>query len=116
MTLFPSPMTILRTAGGSYSDATGRWVDGTQTTIVIEGSVQPLTAREILALDAEDRDDGQVWIFTGEELNITTKDADNDGDLLLWNGMRYRVAVKDDFNNGIIPHVRYRAKLVGAAA
>lgn len=112
MTLFPSPITIERTTGGYGTN--GIWQDGATTTLTVLGSVQPLTARDVLALDQEDRDEGSVWVFTDSDLNIATKGSDSDGDVVVWQGMRYKLVAKDPFTNGLISHVRYRAKLLRA--
>lgn len=110
MTLFPSPIKISRSSG-AYDEVTGVWVEGTPATFIVEGSVQPLTAREVLAMDPEDRDDGMVALFTDADLKVSTKGSTSDGDLVVFQGMNYRLVAKDPFLNGLIPHYRYRGKL-----
>ena len=113
MTLFPSPITVERTTGGY--NAKGIWEAGTTETLTVLGSVQPLTAREALALEPEDRENGLVHVFTDSDLAVASKGSDNDGDVVVWQGVRYRLVVKDPYTNGLIPHIRYRAKLTSRA-
>lgn len=114
MTLFPSPISVSRTLG-AYNDL-GIWVDQTPSVFEVLGSVQPMSAREVQALEPEDREDGQVVVFTDSDLKIATKGSTTDGDVITWQGAEYRLVTKDPFSNGLIPHMRYRAKLVRSVA
>lgn len=114
MTFFPRDIDVERTGAGSYSEdpaTLGIWVPGPTSIITIEGSIQPLTAKEIDALEIGERATGNAWIYTEAELLTSSTPTSNDGDLVLWRGKKYRVRTHDPFDSGVIPHNRYRAEL-----
>lgn len=108
-TLFPKNITVLRETAGAYN-ATGVWVDGSTTELTVTGSVQPMTAREIEALEIGRKDIGKVKAFVNQELIISTEGGTSKGDKLVYDGKWYEVIAKDNFNNDLIPHYRYIAE------
>lgn len=116
MSLFPKPLSIIRTSR-AYNQNTGKF-DRTESTLTLTGanggSVQPLTGEEILSLEPGRRDKGQVWIFTRSTLVTPLEAANTAPDKLLWNGKLWEVVHRDAWDNGLIPHNRYRAEEVKA--
>lgn len=114
MTFFPRDITVKRTAPGAYSEdpaIAGIWVPGVVSEITIEGSIQPMSAKEIQALEIGEMSTGHVWIYTNDELVASSTPTANDGDLVLYRGRKYRVRGVDNFDSGVIDHNRYRAEL-----
>jgi len=108
-TLFPKSITIERETAGAYS-ATGVWVDGSITELTVTGSVHPMSARELEALEIGRKDIGKVKAFVNQSLIVSTEDGTAKGDIIQYDNKRYEVIMKDNFNNDLIPHYRYVAE------
>lgn len=110
-TLFPKPFTILR---NTRSLVRGVWTLGTPEQLTFQGSIQPLSGRDLLTLEPASRDIGKVWIYTGSQLKKRTEASTSVADLLIHDGATWEVIDDRGYSNGIIPHHKYMAEYRGA--
>lgn len=111
-TLFPKPFTIRR---NTRSLVRGVWQLGTPETLTFQGSVQPLSGRDLMVLEQASRDIGKVWIYTGSQLKKRTEGSQDVADLLVHGGSIWEIIDDKPYSNGIIPHHKYMAEYRGAA-
>lgn len=110
---FRSPQIIVRFSPGQYID--GNWVEGVETPILIQASVQPLGGNDIKMLTLPQ---GRVMtdvmrIYTGEELvTVADKGVNQQPDKLIWRGTAYELSSKFVWQSGVIPHYKYFATKV----
>lgn len=110
-TLFPRPIAVERKTDGSYQG--GIWVDGDEETIAFIGSVQPMSGKEMDALDVGRRDLGKVKVYSSTPLLVSTEGGDTPGDIVQWQGQRWELIQELRLQNDIIPHYKYVGEFRG---
>lgn len=106
-TLFPSSISIKQVTG---SRSGGKWVP-VITEVTFTGSVQPVSAHELLALDIGRQNVGKLKIYSNSKIFVSRTATDKSGDLILWDGKLYEVIQENYYANGLIPHYKYFAEL-----
>ncbi len=114
-TLFPKTITIEVETGGGYNAGTGKWVDGVITEPTFEGSVQPMTGKEVKSYDYLRQDVGYVKIYSSTQLNVSIKDGDTPGDIVTWQGDTWELVKELKYQNDLIPHYKYFGAYRGEA-
>ena len=112
-TLFLKPYTVRRR--DRTLSASGIWSPGTMSTITIQGSVQPLSGKDLATMEAGSRDLGKVWVYTGSELRKRTEGSTTEADQIEFDGSIWEIIDVRPYSSGIIPHRKYLAEYRGAA-
>lgn len=115
---FRHPVQIIRPSAGHWEEATGSWVEGSDSEeLTIIAGVQPASSADydqMQSLLEGRRIEAMVRIYTGAVLNVAGKDWNN-GDVLVWpqgqQGRNYRVIARSPWQSGLLNHYRYHAVL-----
>ncbi len=105
-TLFPKTI--------SYKQVTGTFVKGiwtkSENASTFQGSVQPVTGKdmELVTVGREDR--GKVKIYSGTKLNVATAGKNNSGDIVIWQDKEWEIIQAMDFQNDLINHYKFIAE------
>lgn len=99
------PITVRRRAAGSWVD--GQWVEGSESSITIQASVQPARQDDMEMLPEGRRLTGAYRIYTDAELTIATEAGDQNADIVEIRGADYEVTARADWQNRLIDHRRY---------
>ena len=85
-----APVTILRHAEGSYVD--GEWVEGVETSVVIQANVHPFSDYQVSIMPESDRTKSWLWLFTADLVRQKKEGTDGyGGDRFLWEGDLYEI-------------------------
>ncbi len=105
---FRKPQTIKRTIPGSYVN--GVFVEGSESTVSIMASVQPMSGEDIVAVPEGRRASDMVKLYTDSDL-FSQGDAGSgqSPDRLVWLGKDYEIHSKDVRQMNVINHYRYYA-------
>jgi hypothetical protein len=87
--IFRKDLTVKRKTAGSYVN--GFWVAGTDTTLTIKASVQPLSGKDIELLPEGKRLAGGYKLFTNDSLKVAIEGTGQDGDIVSIYGFDYEV-------------------------
>lgn len=110
--------------GGAYDSVSGKWVEATAVPFTIEGSVQPLRARELNSLPEGRRATSAFRIYTDTRLRTVDDKAQSNPDRLTFRvpsydstaPMRtYEVISVEEWQNGIVPHYKAIVSLLEQA-
>lgn len=102
-------LTVTRRAAGSY--VAGVWTPGATSTLTVEGSLQPMTGRELLLLPEGERTRARWKLYTETELRTADETTTTEADRVSWNGRSLVVVRVQDYSHvGLLPH--YRCELV----
>jgi hypothetical protein len=112
-TLFPKTIPFEYDTPGSYSGAGGEWVPGATITSTFQGSVQPMSGKEIESLPANRRDMGMSKIYSSIPLPISTEGGDTKGAFVIWLSKKWEVVYEMENQNSLIPHYKYAAQYRG---
>lgn len=93
-------LTIKRNAPGSY-DSAGEWVEGAESTLTIQGVVQPLTPREIQQLDEGWRARARYSLITTTELQGVSVAGEQSPYRVVYKGRDLLVFGDDDFSEAL---------------
>jgi hypothetical protein len=94
---FAQEFTLYRSTGDWVA---GRWVENTKETVVMDGTIVPMSAREIQQLPEADRIRGSINIFTTEALYLTTAEGtQRTSDQILWKGGLYKLIQINDYSD-----------------
>lgn len=110
-TLFPRALTVSRSTG-SYVN--GVWTSSA-VSITVMGSAQPMSGREIQALEIGRKDIGKIKLYTDTPLVVSTEGQANSGDVVTWQGKLWEVISTADYQNDLIPHYKSIAEYKGLA-
>ncbi len=83
-------VTIIRRAPGSRG-VDGIWQEGAESTLIVKGSIQPLSGKELRQLTEGRRMGGRLKLYTKAELKTVNQDTAQNADLIEYNGRRYLV-------------------------
>lgn len=111
-TLFPKTITYRR-----YSvtdDGYGRFTKA-YTTATFQGSVQPMTGKEVESLEVGRRDLGKRKIYSSEKLKVAVEATAFSGDVVEWQDDLYEIIQEMTFQNDLIGHYKYVAEYRSAA-
>jgi hypothetical protein len=112
-TLFPKPYTIRRR---DRTLVRGVWTPWVPTELVIQGSVQPLTGKDLQTMEAGSRDLGKVWIYTNDILRKRTEGSLTEADVLVYDDSLWEVIDTRSYLSGLIEHRKHLAEYRGSAA
>ena len=102
---FTVPLTILRSAVGSY-DNKGRWQPGAVETLTTVGSVQQAKPEERELLPQGSRESEVKKVYTEFVLKTSSSKDSKDADIVLYQDKRYRVDFIFDFEMGNLDHTK----------
>ena len=85
---FGEVVDVKRRAAGSFVN--GRWVEGNETTLTAQASVQPLAGKKIEFLPEAQRTGEELIAYITVEVFASTMGAANH-DIIVWRGARYKV-------------------------
>lgn len=100
---FRLPVTITRTAAGSYVN--GVFTAGSTSTINITASIQPVNGEDMKPLPEGRRVDDFVKVYTDADLQVS--DTGKQPDRLTWRGKVYEATSCDARQMGVINHYKY---------
>lgn len=105
---FRKPFSVKRTTPGAYVD--GVFVEGTESTITIQASVQPLSDQDLQNLPEGRRESDMVKVYTNSNLNsVGSLGSGQQPDKIIWLGDEYEISSKSVRQMGVINHYRYFA-------
>lgn len=119
MSLFPLPQKYYiydtETASGYYDDG-GNWLDGGTSgwkEYDFDGTIQPLTAKEILSMEYGERDTGGVKIYTFDNIPFAQEGSTGAGSevLVKFDERYYKLYEKSPYRSQLIEHNKYIAFL-----
>lgn len=85
-----TPVTILRHSEGSYVD--GEWVEGAETSTIIQANVHPFSDYQVMMLPESDRTKSWLWLFTADLVRQKKEGSSGNGaDRFYWQGDLYEV-------------------------
>lgn len=85
-----TPVTILRHSEGSYVD--GEWVEGAETSTIIQANVHPFSDYQVMMLPESDRTKSWVWLFTADLVRQKKEGVGGYGaDRFMWQGDLYEI-------------------------
>ena len=99
------PLTLIRSAAGSYVD--GEWVEGTETNVSIDVNIQPLKEAELLLLPEADR--GKQWwkMYSASEIRMDKQGTSGwSADEFVYQGDRYKVMKVENYAMSILNHYK----------
>lgn len=108
-TLFPKTIDYLQVTG-SYVN--GVWTKA-ESASTFEGSVQPVTGKEVESLPVGREDRGKVKVYSNTPLNVSTEAQGHSGDIVIWEGQKWEVIFELKYQNGLIDHYKYIAEYRG---
>ena len=105
---FRKPFTVKRNAAGGYVN--GVYVEGAETTITIQASVQPVSGQDLVAIPEGRRASDMVKVYTSEDL-FGQGDAGTgqSPDRLVYRGKEYEIYTKEPNQMGVVSHFKYYA-------
>ena len=107
-TLFPKTIDYISGSGGSYVN--GVFVPGAPVASTFQGSVQPMSGKEIQSFSWARKDTGHVKIYSGTPLPISTEGGDTKGAVVEWQSQLWEVVHELKNQNDLIPHYKYIAE------
>lgn len=110
MVFFAKTYPLKREMKGTYTN--GEWVPGINDPLTqVIANIQPVTGKELEALEIGKRNLGKIKIYTDTEL-IVSEDGDNqNGDLITWQNEKYEIIAEEVRDNTILNHKKYFAEL-----
>lgn len=103
---FRKPQTIKTRTAGTYVD--GVWVEGSETIVVIQASVQPLSLEDMQSQTEGRRTSDSVKMYTDSDLKaVEDKGANQQPDILVWRGREYEIVSKGVYQMGVVPHFKF---------
>ena len=107
---------ISKTQQYSYSTGSyirGRWEEDPATAGTFEGSIQPLSFKDMQSTAVGREDRGKVKIYTKTQLPVGEEDSNISGAIVEWQGKKWEVIQEIVYAMGILPHNKYIAELRG---
>lgn len=98
------PFKVIRFAAGGY--VKGKWIDGVQTEMDIEGNIQPMRGHELLALPESDRTKDVIKVYTVETLRTLNEAEKTKADLVIWNNLVYQIIKTMTYQMGVLDHTK----------
>lgn len=98
-----TPVTILRHAQGSYVD--GEWVEGAETSVVIQANVHPFSDYQVSIMPESDRSKSWLWLFTSSEVRQKKEGpSGTGGDRFVWQGELYEILKTQCYSMTVVDH------------
>ncbi len=110
MTLFPKTINYESESGGYFDDNTGKWVDGVPVVESFQGSVQPMSGKEIESFPWLRQDTGHVKVYSDILLDVSTQGGDTKGAVVIWQDQKWEVVHQLKFQNDLINHYKFIAE------
>jgi hypothetical protein len=96
----------------------GIWTESDDLPGTFEGSIQPLSYKDIQALPAGREDKGKIKIYSdvqlpiGSEINPGTEDIEKtSGAIIDWQGKTWEIIQELSYQMGLISHYKYIAEI-----
>lgn len=108
-----TPVTILRHSEGSYVD--GEWVEGAETSTIIQANVHPFSDYQVMMLPESDRTKSWVWLFTADEVRIKKEGPSgvaHGADRFVWDGDTYEAMKVQKYSMSVRDHYEIKAARV----
>jgi len=98
-------------AGDGYYDDAGRYVEGTRSIQKnFQGTIQPMTSREIASLPEAEQNMGWVKVYSSTQLPVARQgETGKKGALVLFNGELYECVKEGTYSSNLINHFKYNA-------
>lgn len=106
-TLFPKTISYNEITGGYVS---GIWTPNAPVAKTFEGSVQPITGKDLVALEVGREDLGKVKVYSSTPLKVSTEGREYSGDIVIWQDKEWELIQAMDFQNDLINHYKYIAE------
>ena len=105
-------LSVTREAAGSYDTSgpsAGQWRPGSTSSVLVSGSLQPVTDRDALLLPEGVRQRARHKLYTDPTTNLVTFDIDNQtrGDVVEVDGERLEVWGVRGYDGALLNHRRY---------
>lgn len=98
-----TPVTILRHTEGSYVD--GEWVEGAETSVVIQANVHPFSDYQVSIMPESDRTKSWLWLFTSDLVRQKKEGIGGwGGDRFYWDGDLYEVMKTENYRMSVVDH------------
>ncbi len=99
----------------SYIPVTGSYVDGVWTkvegaTTIFQGSVQPLSGKDLDSLEISREDKGLVKVYSSSKLNVSQAETNKSGDIIIWDSRKWEIITELTYSNNLIEHWKYLAE------
>ena len=104
MTLFPKTITYQTQP---FTLVKGVATLGTPVVSTFQGSVQPMSGKEINSLPVGREDTGKVKIYSDTILPVSVKDGDDSGAIVIWQSQKWEVIFELKYQNNLINHYKY---------
>lgn len=105
---FRKPLTVKRTVAGAYVN--GVYVEGSESTITIQASVQPMSGEDIVAVPEGRRSSDMVKLYAATNLNAQGDAGSGQSpDRIVWLGKDYEIYSKEVRQMGVIDHYKFYA-------
>ena len=103
-TQFRSPFTVRRKVAGSYVN--GFWVEGAESSFVIQASVQPVSGLEMQELPEARRNTQAVKIYTDTQLLTVATNVSTNPDILEAFGFDFEIIAVMPYQSNVISHYK----------
>jgi hypothetical protein len=105
---FRKPYNVKRTVAGSY--VSGVFVEGSETTLTIQASIQPVSGQDMVSVPEGRRSSDMVKVYTDTDL-FSQGDAGSgqSPDRVVWRSKEYEIYTKDVNQSDVINHYKYYA-------
>ena len=113
MTLFAKTIPYQTQSGGDYTTNKGKWTPGSAVQNTFQGSVQPISGKEIASLPVGRADIGLVKIYSSTPLPVSVQGGTESGAIISYLSQSWEVIFEMKFQNGIINHYKYIAEYRG---
>lgn len=105
--VFRQPVTVTRAGQGAWVE--GVWVPGSEETLSVLASIQPVTPEDLQMLPEGRRLDARYALFSDTELNGALEGSGQDPDRVTLFGEDHEIAAVGRWRNNVINHYRYVA-------
>jgi len=105
--LFPKTHTYTLKTYTTGEYVTGRYIEGQLDIKTIEADIQPMTDKEVEAMNIGRKNLGKIKIYISTQLKIANETTKQNGDIITWNGEDYELISEDIRDNNLINHYKY---------
>lgn len=108
-----TPVVITRQAAGSYVE--GEWIEGAETSLVIQANIHPFTDYQVSIMPESDRTKSWVWMFTSSEVRSKKEGPSgvaHGADRFMWEGDLYEAMKIQKYSMSVQDHFEIKASRV----
>lgn len=103
-TLFPKTINVRRITGGYVN---GIWTENAPVSETFQGSVQPVTGKDLDTVEVGREDRGKVKVYSSTPLSVSIEGEEYSGDVVIWQDKEWELIQAMDFQNDLINHYKY---------